>query len=474
MPGDNLDLLGAIAELERERGIDRETLLTAVEAALVSAYKRNYNTSENVTARIDRVNGQVEMFVIKRVVDHLVDPTQEIAYEDASRIDPAYQAGDSIEFPVVLADFGRIAAQTAKQVVVQRIREAERGMIYDEYSQREGEIVSGIVVRAQNRNVYVDLGRAEGILPLPEQMPGENYAPGQRFKYYLVEVRRTPKGPQLILSRTHPGLLRRLLELEVPEIHDGIVEIKAIAREGGTRSKVAVFSRDENVDPLGACVGHRGMRVQQVSNELRGEKIDIVRWYPGPAQFVAEALCPSKPTHVLLRPDAKAARVVVEDAQLSLAIGRGGQNARLAAKLTGWHVDIRNASQLTDEERSELSSVPPLGSMSAPWRITDGDSGDGVEAPWALTGWESDGAESRSAAHEEQERSERSAPIPAPWALEEGLDSGPGQRRVQPEREHPGKPAATPRRTPRAGKSLAEALAEAGVRAERDNASPAE
>lgn len=469
MPGDNLDLLGAIAELERERGIDRETLLTAVEAALVSAYKRNYNTSENVTARIDRVSGQVEMFVVKRVVEDLVDPTQEIAYEDASRIDPAYQVGDSIEFPVVLADFGRIAAQTAKQVVVQRIREAERGMIYDEYSQREGEIVSGIVVRAQNRNIYVDLGRAEGILPLPEQMPGENYAPGQRFKYYLVEVRRTPKGPQLILSRTHPGLLRRLLELEVPEIHDGIVEIKAIAREGGTRSKVAVFSRDENVDPLGACVGHRGMRVQQVSNELRGEKIDIVRWYPDPAQFVAEALSPSKPTHVLLRPDAKAARVVVEDTQLSLAIGRGGQNARLAAKLTGWHVDIRSASQLTEEERAELNTVPSLGSLSAPWHVADTDGGDGLEAPWAVAGWGSDAVE--PPAPEEDAHTEHSSTIPAPWALGESLASGQGERERG--RDRRSKEAAA-HRAPRAGKSLAEALAEAGVRADRDDERPAE
>lgn len=382
VPGDNLDLLGAITELERERGIDRETLLEAVETALVSAYKRNYNTVENVVARVDRGTGRVDMFVIKRVAEPLVDATQEIALDEAVRIDPAYQIGDLVEFPVVLKDFGRIAAQTAKQVVVQRIREAERGMIYDEFAQREGDIVTGVTQRTQNRNVYIDLGKTEAVLPPSEQMAGEAYAPGERLKCLLLEVRRTTKGPQVLVSRTHPNLLKRLFELEVPEIHDGLVEVKAIAREAGTRSKMAVYSRDENIDPVGACVGHKGMRVQQVVNELHGERVDIVKWAPAPAEFVANALSPSKPSHVLLHEEDKVARVVVPDFQLSLAIGRAGQNARLAAKLTGWRIDIRSEAQLNDDERAALSAQPPLGLRAAPWQLGAGTGAAGAASPF--------------------------------------------------------------------------------------------
>jgi N utilization substance protein A len=408
VPGDNMDLLGAITELERERGIDRETLLQAVEAALVSAYKRNYDTVENVAARINRATGRVELFVIKRVVDQVVDPTQEIALDEAVRIDPAYQAGDVVEFPVVLKNFGRIAAQTAKQVVVQRIREAERGMVYDEFVQREGDIVSGVVQRVQNRNVYVDLGRTEAVLPPSEQMSGDAYAPGERLKCLLVEVRRTPKGPQVILSRAHRDLLKRLFELEVPEIHDGLVEVRAIAREAGTRSKMAVYARDDHVDPVGACVGHKGMRVQQVVNELRGERVDIVKWAPSPAEFVANALSPSKVSHVLLNEEEKVARVVVPDFYLSLAIGRAGQNARLAAKLTGWRIDIRSESQLTDAERAEIEAQPPLGLRVAPWQaaLDGGGAGAPVAAPWTaatpVAPWQgaADGAGSWPAAEE--------------------------------------------------------------------------
>jgi len=382
MAGDNLDLLGAITELERERGIGRETLLEAVEAALVSAYKRNYNTAENVAARIDRHNGQVEMFLIKRVAAEVADPMQEISLEEATGIDPGYQAGDTVEFPVVLKDFGRIAAQTAKQVVVQRIREAERGMIYEEFAQREGDIVTGVVQRNQSRNVFLDLGKTEAVLPPSEQMPGDSYAAGERVKLYLVEVRRTTKGPQVIVSRTHPGLLKRLFELEVPEIHDGLVEVKAIAREAGTRSKLAVYSRDDNVDPVGACVGHKGMRVQHVVAELRGEKIDIVKWSASTPEFVANALSPSKVSHVLLYEEDKVARVVVPDFQLSLAIGRAGQNARLAAKLTGWRIDIKSEGQLTEEERTEVAGQPAATSSTAPWAAA-GDGG-ALAAPWAV------------------------------------------------------------------------------------------
>ena len=382
VPGDNLDLLGAIGELERERGIDRETLLAAVEAALVSAYKRNYNTVENVAARIDRRSGHVEMFVVKRVADLVLDPTQEISLEEAARLDPGYRSGDTIEFPVMVKDFGRIAAQTAKQVVVQRIREAERGMIYDEYVQREGDILTGVVQRVQSRNVYVDLGKTEAVLPPSEQMPGDTYNPGERIKLFLVEVRRTTKGPQVIVSRTHPGLLKRLFELEVPEIHDGLVEVRAIAREAGARSKIAVFSRDDHIDPVGACVGHKGMRVQQVVGELRGEKVDIVKWSPNPAEFVAQALSPSKVSHVLLNEADKVAKVIVPDMQLSLAIGRLGQNARLAAKISGWRIDIKSESQLTDQEREEIAAVPALAALSAPWSAV-GAEAEGLSVPWA-------------------------------------------------------------------------------------------
>ena len=366
MAGENLDLLGALADLEQERGIDRETLLSTVEAALISAYRRNYGTTENVGVRIDRANGQMDIYVQKRIVDEVAEPEQEIGIADARAYDPSYQTGDIIEFPVLVKDFGRIAAQTAKQVVVQRIREAERGMIYDEYVQREGDIITGVVQRVQGRTAFIDLGKAEAVLPAAEVPPGEYYNPGDRVKVYLVEVRRTNKGPQLLVSRTHPGLLKRLFELEVPEIHDGLVEVKGIAREAGARSKFSVFSRDDHIDPVGACVGHKGMRVQAVVNELRGEKIDIIKWSPDPLEYVANALSPSKVSQVILREEEKVARVIVPDYQLSLAIGRAGQNARLAAKLTGWRIDIRSESQVL-EEGGELVPAGALATPSVPW-----------------------------------------------------------------------------------------------------------
>ena len=242
-------------------------------------------------------------------------------------------------------DFGRIAAQTAKQVVVQRIREAERSLVYDEFANRENDIVTGVVQRIEQRQVYVDLGKAEAVLPPTEQINGEPYRYGERIKTFIVEVKKLPKGPQIMLSRTHPGLLRRLFELEVPEIHDGVVEIKSVAREPGLRSKIAVYSADENVDPVGACVGHKGLRVQMIVNELRGEKIDVVRWSENPDEYIANALSPAKVIAVEIFEDEKASRVIVPDYQLSLAIGREGQNARLAAKLTGWKIDIKSETQ---------------------------------------------------------------------------------------------------------------------------------
>ncbi len=396
MAGENLDLIGALADLEQERGIDRETLLSAVEAALISAYRRNYGTTENVGVRIDRDNGQMDIYVQKRIVDEVADPDQEIGIGDARAFDPSYQTGDIIEFPVLVKDFGRIAAQTAKQVVVQRIREAERGMIFDEYVQREGDIITGVVQRVQGRTAFIDLGKAEAVLPAAEVPPGEYYNPGDRVKVYLVEVRRTNKGPQLLVSRTHPGLLKRLFELEVPEIHDGLVEVKGIAREAGARSKFAVFSRDDHIDPVGACVGHKGMRVQAVVNELRGEKIDIIKWSPDPMEYVGNALSPSKVSQVLLRDEDKVARVIVPDYQLSLAIGRAGQNARLAAKLTGWRIDIRSESQVLEEGGELAPAGVGAATPSVPWAGAGGFGGAGgaggagrgapIAAPWAVPG----------------------------------------------------------------------------------------
>lgn len=345
----NGDLIGALQQIEREKGIPAETLISAIEVALVSAYRRNFGSSSNVRARIDRETGEVRVFARKRVSEDLKDPKDEIAVEKARALDPSVKVGDEIDVEVTPKDFGRIAAQTAKQVVVQRIREAERGMIFEEYSGREGDIVTGIVHRVEHRNIILDLGRTEAVLPPQEQVEREFLRQGERVKLYIVEVKKTTKGPVIIVSRTHPGLVKRLFELEVPEIHDGIVEIKGIAREPGSRTKVAVSSRDQSVDAVGACVGPKGMRVQAIVSELRGEKVDIIRWDPSPEVLVAAALSPAKVSLVRLNEKNRVARVVVPDDQLSLAIGKEGQNARLAAKLSGWKIDIRSESQMAAE-----------------------------------------------------------------------------------------------------------------------------
>jgi N utilization substance protein A len=336
----------ALEDLERERGIAKDVLLDAIEAALVSAYKRNFNSAQNVRVVINRTSGTPRVLAQKTVIEEVTDDRLEISLEDARKISPTLQLGDICEEEVTPRDFGRIAAQNAKQVVVQRIREAERGIIYDEFLNRESDIVTGVVHRIEGRNALIDLGKTEGMLAATEQIPNETYRLGDRVKCYVIEVKKTTKGPQVLLSRSHPGLLKRLFELEVPEIHDGVVEIKAIAREAGSRAKVAVWSRDENVDPLGACVGQRGTRVQAIVSELRGEKIDIVKWSDDQAEFVAQALSPAKVTEVTVDDDGRVARVVVPDFQLSLAIGKEGQNARLAAKLTGLKIDIKSESQI--------------------------------------------------------------------------------------------------------------------------------
>lgn len=343
------DLIKALDDLEREKGIDKEVLIQAIEAALISAYRKNFGTAQNVRIRMDRESGEVKVFSRRTVVEQVRDPRTEISLEEARKISPGYKPGDVIEAEVTPRNFGRIAAQTAKQVVLQRIREAERGVIYEEFSSKEGDIVTGTVQRADSKNVIVDLGRLEALLPPSEQIPTEKLEQGDRIKVYILEVKRTTKGPQVSISRTHPGLLKRLLELEVPEVHEGIVEIKGIVREPGFRSKVAVRARDPNVDPVGAVVGPKGLRIQNIVNELRGEKIDVIRWDEQPEKFIANALSPAKVVAVTCDPATRVARVIVPDNQLSLSIGKEGQNARLAAKLTGWKIDIKSESQVARE-----------------------------------------------------------------------------------------------------------------------------
>ena len=349
--------MAAFRELGMEKGINPEILFDAIEAALVAAYKRNFNAAQNVRVTLDRTSGQYHVYAIKTVVEESEDTIQEISLAMAHQISPEYQLGDTLEVEVTPANFGRIAAQTAKQVVVQRIREAERGIIYEEFSSREGDIVTGIVQRVENRNVYVDLGKTEAIMPQTEQIANEEYVVNERIKALIIEVKNSTKGPQVLLSRTHPDLLKRLFELEVPEIHDGIVEIKSVAREAGMRSKIAVYAKDESVDPIGSCVGHRGFRVQAIVDELRNEKIDIVKWSEDPAVYIANALSPAKVVSVDVAENEKMSRVVVPDYQLSLAIGKEGQNARLAAKLTGWKIDIKSETQ-AEEEGEFLPSLP--------------------------------------------------------------------------------------------------------------------
>ena len=341
----NLEFIEALEELENGRGISVDIILEALEAALIAAYKKNFGSLQNVRVQIARESGEIQVFCRKTVVEAAEDDRSEISLEDARKQDIRYELGDIVEAEVTPRDFGRIAAQTAKQVVVQKIREAERGMIFEEFSSREGDIITGIVQRYEQKNVIIDLGKTEAILGPAEQIENETYQQSARIKTFIVEVKKTTKGPQIMVSRTHPGLLKRLFELEVPEIHDGVVEIKAVSREAGARSKIAVFSRNDNVDPVGACVGPRGMRVQRIVDELNGEKIDIVKWSENPKEFVANALSPAKVVAVEIFEDEKIAKVVVPDYQLSLAIGKEGQNARLAAKLTNWKIDIKSESQ---------------------------------------------------------------------------------------------------------------------------------
>jgi N utilization substance protein A len=354
----NRELIYVIEQIGREKGISAEVLFEALESALLSASKKTMGIADNVRMHLDRHTGALKVFARKRVVDKVVDPKLEIGLADALALNGEAQLDDELEMELAPQEFGRIAAQTAKQVILQRVRDAERDAIYSEFIDKEGRIVRGTVYRIEKRTVIVELGKAEAVVPEREQIPGERYNPGDRVRAYVLEVKKTAKGPQITLSRTHPGFLARLFESEIPEIAEGIVQVKAAAREPGERAKVAVASTKRDVDAIGACVGLRGTRIQVVSRELRGEKIDIVEWSPDPAVFVARALSPAKVSSVSLSEpelegEPRSVLVVVPDNQLSLAIGKKGQNARLAAKLTGLRVDIKSEGEIEEERRRE-------------------------------------------------------------------------------------------------------------------------
>jgi len=350
----NKEFIAAVNQLENEKGISREVLFEAIESALSSAYKKNYGTNQNVRVDIDKETGDIQVYTIMNIVEEVEDDNTEMTLEEALEIDPNFEVGDEVLYQVTPEDFGRIAAQTAKQVVVQRLREAERGMIFDDYVERQGEVVTGTVQRKSNETIFVNMGKTEGILSAKEQVPGERFDINDRIKVYIMDVKKTTKGPQVFLSRSHPGLVKRLFELEVPEIEEGVVEIKSIAREAGSRTKIAVYTEDENVDPVGACVGARGSRVQSIVDELFNEKIDIITWSEDPVTLISNVLSPAKVEEVMTDEEGKVATVIVPDYQLSLAIGKSGQNVRLAAKLCGWKIDIKSHTQYYgDDEESE-------------------------------------------------------------------------------------------------------------------------
>lgn len=347
------ELIQALVDIEKERGIPKAALIEAIKTALNTAYKKNFGVGLNVSVEFNDVSGAVKVYSQKKVVSEVKDSRIEVALEDARELYPDCNEEELVYVEVTPTNFGRIAAQTAKQVVIQKLREAERSLIYEEFLEREGEIITGTVQRVENKTIFISLGRTEAIMLPTDQINNERYEVGQRIKAYIYEVKNTSKGPNIFVSRAHPNFLKRLFELEVPEIYDGIVEIKSIAREAGARSKISVYSQDDKIDPVGACVGPRGLRVQNIVSELAGEKIDIIKYDRDPERFIANSLSPSKVMYVDVYEDEKMARVVVPDYQLSLAIGKEGQNARLAAKLTGWKVDIKSESQVAVYEGAD-------------------------------------------------------------------------------------------------------------------------
>lgn len=364
---DMKELIVAMKELEGERGISKDYILDSLEIALVTAYKRNFDAAENVKVVIDRETGETHVYSSKTVVEAAKDACYEISLDEARKISKKYEIGDVVDVEIIPKNFGRIAAQTAKQVVVQKIREAEREIIYSEFNDKKGEIVTGIVQKADGNAVVLDLGRLEGIMPLKEQISTEEYKVNDKVRGYVLDVEKGIKGnPQVIVSRSHPDFVRRLFEFEIPEIYEGLIEIKNISRDAGSRSKVAVYSTNENIDPVGSCVGQKGVRIQNIINELHGEKIDVIEWNEDPAVFIAAALLPAQVLAVDIKDEEKFAQVIVPDDQLSLAIGKSGQNARLAAKLTNWKIDIKSESQfrkmleesqIIDSDKEETDKV---------------------------------------------------------------------------------------------------------------------
>ncbi len=357
------DFLLAITQLSAEKNLPKDVVITAIEAALVSAYRKDsFAANQNIVAKINPGTGRVEVWAEKTVVEKPSDSRREISRGEARKLKADAQIGDAVMVESTPSNAGRIAAQTARQVILQRLHEAEHSAIFEEYANKEGDVVTGVVQRIEPGQVFVDLGRTEAIMPAPEQVRSERYRPGQRLKVVVLQVLQTPKGARVVVSRSHPDLLRRLFELEVPEVFSGVVEIKGIAREAGFRSKVAVAARQDGIDPVGCCVGLRGIRIQNIVNELNGEKIDVISWSPDAAILTANALSPAHIMNVQLNEKDKVATVVVPDKQLSLAIGKEGQNARLAAKLTGWRIDIKSASSA---EAEKLAAAPPAATAEA-------------------------------------------------------------------------------------------------------------
>ncbi len=346
---DNKELILALEELEKEKGINKQYLLESIETALVTAYKRNFDSLENVKVQMDQQTGATHVYSLKKVMKRVNDKEEQINIKEAQKINPDYKEGDIVEIEIVPRDFGRIAAQTAKQVIIQKLREAEREIIYTEFNDRKGEIVSGLVQKADRNIIVMDLGKLEGVMPAKEQIPTEHYHVNDKVKGYVVDVEKGAKGaPQVIVSRSHPDFVRKLLEFEIPEIYEGVIEIKSVSRDPGYRSKVAVYSPDPNIDPVGSCVGQKGVRIQNVINELNGEKIDVIEWNEDPSIYIASALLPAQILAVDIKEEERFAQVIVPDDQLSLAIGKSGQNARLAARLTNWKIDIKSETQFRE------------------------------------------------------------------------------------------------------------------------------
>ena len=346
---DSKELIIAIEELEKERGINKKYLLESLESALVMAYKRNFDSAENVKVVMDKENGDIHVYAVKDVVETVEDQKTQIQLEEAKKINKKLEIGDKVDIEIIPKNFGRIAAGTAKQIMIQKIREAERDILYTEFSARKGEIVTGMIQKTDGNALVLDLGKLEGIMPIKEQIPTEVYHVNDKIKAYILDVQKGTKGsPQVTVSRSHPDFVRKLFEFEIPEIYEGLIEIKNVSRDPGNRSKVAVYSTNKNIDPVGSCVGQNGMRIQNIIHELNGEKIDVIEWDENPSIYIAAALLPAQVLAVDIKEEGKFAQVIVPDDQLSLAIGKSGQNARLAARLTNWKIDIKSETQLRE------------------------------------------------------------------------------------------------------------------------------